>query len=508
MKMIFEHEILNANILIVDDQHANVLLLAEILREAGYACVTSTTDPYAVCELHRKNNYDLILLDLLMPDMDGFQVMDGLKKIDKGDYLPVLAITAQPNHKLRALAVGAKDFIAKPFDLLEVQLRIHNLLEVRLLYRKLEEYNKLLELTVLNRTARLNSIFNASVEGIITVDMSDTIVSANVAVETIFGYKPEELVGCGFNKIMSSTLREMNDCNLTAEIKFDGQIKEVEGIHKNGSVVPLDLSIAEFSIDDARFFTTIVRDVSLRKYREQQDKEHLDQLAHVTRLGLMGEMASGIAHEVNQPLSAITNYTQVSLNLINKESPDLVKLAEVAVKTQEQALRAGHIIHRMKQFCKSKSQQRSATDINELINDSVNLCADSLKKNSVKLVLELDSDLPLINVDHIQIQQVLINLICNSIDAILGASKNKLGQVNIQSHLTPDNEIQVCVKDNGPGIKDDQQPKILMPFHTTKADGMGMGLSICRSLIEAHNGTLYFNSRFGKGSAFYFTLPI
>ncbi|MDP1667372.1 MAG: response regulator [Methylobacter sp.] len=153
--MISEQEILNAGILIVDDQQSNVLLLDEMLRDVGYACVASTTDPYAVCELHRKNRYDLILLDLQMPDMDGFQVMEDLKDIETDGYLPVLVITAQPGHKLRALTAGAKDFISKPFDLLEVRTRIHNMLEVRLLYRKLENYNKVLEQTVLERTAEL-----------------------------------------------------------------------------------------------------------------------------------------------------------------------------------------------------------------------------------------------------------------------------------------------------------------------------------------------------------------
>ncbi len=153
--MISEQEILNASILIVDDQQSNVLLLGDMLRDAGYACIASTIDPYAVCELHRKNRYDLILLDLQMTGMDGFQVMEGLKEIETDGYLPVLVITAQPAHKLRALATGAKDFVSKPFDLVEVQTRIHNMLEVRLLYKQLENSNKALEQTVLERTAEL-----------------------------------------------------------------------------------------------------------------------------------------------------------------------------------------------------------------------------------------------------------------------------------------------------------------------------------------------------------------
>ncbi|HEV7477134.1 MAG TPA: response regulator, partial [Burkholderiales bacterium] len=150
-----DSDILNAGILIVDDQEVNVSLLAQMLQDAGYTSVASTMDPHQVCELHRKNHYDLILLDLQMPGMDGFQVMEALKTNDADGYLPVLVITAQPGHKLRALQAGAKDFVAKPFDLVEVRTRIRNMLEVRLLYKKLEGYSKGLEHTVRERTAEL-----------------------------------------------------------------------------------------------------------------------------------------------------------------------------------------------------------------------------------------------------------------------------------------------------------------------------------------------------------------
>jgi PAS domain S-box-containing protein len=148
-------DILGASILIVDDQESNVVLLEQLLADTGYTRVSSTMDPHEVCALHRKNRYDLILLDLQMPGMDGFQVMEGLKTNDGDGYLPVLVITAQPGHKLKALQAGAKDFISKPFDLVEVKTRIHNMLEVRLLYKRLENYSKELEETVRERTAEL-----------------------------------------------------------------------------------------------------------------------------------------------------------------------------------------------------------------------------------------------------------------------------------------------------------------------------------------------------------------
>ena len=155
MKMTNASDILDANILIVDDQPANVQLLEQLLRDAGYTCVASTMNPAEVCALHGKNHYDLILLDLKMPGMDGFQVMEALKTQAADNYLPVIVLTAEPGHKLRALQSGAKDFISKPFDLIEVKTRIHNMLEVRLLYKKLENYNAVLEQTVQERTAEL-----------------------------------------------------------------------------------------------------------------------------------------------------------------------------------------------------------------------------------------------------------------------------------------------------------------------------------------------------------------
>ena len=183
------------------------------------------------------------------------------------------------------------------------------------------------------------------------------------------------------------------------------------------------------------------------------------------------------------------------------------KLSEILHKTQEQALRAGRIIHRMREFVKSHSTQHSIADINTLINNAAGLCVDEIKEHNITLSFELEEQLPPVNVDQVQIEQVLINLIRNSIDALQNSPANQDRRLSIQTELTSNNSIQVRIKDNGPGIDEDQQEKILMPFFTTKSDGMGMGLSITRSLIEAHDGYLHFNSQPGKGTTFYFTLP-
>lgn len=357
--------------------------------------------------------------------------------------------------------------------------------------------------------AKLNSIFNAAVDGIITYDVSKTIVSANAAVETIFGYQPTELTGCNFLELVPSFPKTMLDCCCSAVAeKPIAQILEIEGMHKNGAIIPLEISRAAYSIDEECFFTAIIRDVSLRKQRAKLDKQHLDELAHVTRLGLMGEMASGIAHEVNQPLTAIASYVQAGINFIQSGKADEYKLLEILVKAQQQALRAGQIIHRMREFIQHKPKKRSTLFINSLIQECINICMPDIRQNGIEINHKLDLDLPAVHSDHIQIEQVLINLIRNAIEAMQCLPADRPRNLSIHAGLSGDREILVRVKDNGKGIEPEQQPRIMMPFFTTKAEGMGMGLSISRSLVEAHGGSLFFNSKPGKGSSFYFTLPV
>ena len=359
------------------------------------------------------------------------------------------------------------------------------------------------------RETKLNAIFNASIEGIITIDASGIIQSTNAAVATIFGYSDGELVGCSINKLTSTA----HDHDLKAYLQTKasgviGQIREVEGLRKDGSVVPLDISLVEFVIDGANYFTGIVRDVSLRKHQEQQEKEHLNELAHVARLCLIGEMGTGIAHEVNQPLTAIANYTQACLRFIGVDNPDLNKLGDILFKIHQQALKAGQIIHRMKDFASHRKIYRSSTDINALVESAVGLCASDFKQSHIKLVLDLAKYLPELTIDDVQIEQVLLNLIRNSIDALKDAPPLTRRQIQIQTAINSLNQIEIKVVDNGPGIAEFQKEKILAPFFTTKPSGMGMGLSISRSIVEAHNGVLSFNSEPGAGAAFCVSLPV
>ncbi|WAK00894.1 PAS domain-containing sensor histidine kinase [Methylobacter sp. YRD-M1] len=379
---------------------------------------------------------------------------------------------------------------------------------------KLVEELKHSKQQILEREAKLNSIFNASVEGIITCDMSCKIISVNAAVETIFGYTEAELIGCSINKLMplsqdKCSHRERKSYRQEADMpKVLGRIREVEGMRKDGSAVPLDISIAEFTLDGQDYFTSIVRDVTQRKMQELQQKEHLEALSHVMRLGLMGELASGIAHEVNQPLTAIVNYAQACLRFIQADQPDLAKLRSILEKTHDQALKAGQIIHHMRDFVRSKKIHRSTADINALIENAVSLSITDLKQYNIQLSFSLADNLPTIYVDSVQIEQVILNLVRNSIDALKDVSHNKQRKLFIQTLLNDENFIEVKVKDNGHGLGESSQKKILTPFYTTKSSGMGMGLSISQSIVKSHDGSLHFASKPGKGSTFYFTIPV
>ncbi len=227
--MLEASEILNASILIVDDQEANVMLLERMLLNAGYVHITSTRDPRTVSALHQEHRYDLILLDLQMPEMDGFEVMEHLKESDPSGYLPVLVITAQPGHKLRALQAGAKDFVSKPFDLVEVKTRIHNMLEVRLLYQKLENYNKVLEQTVLERTAelreseaRFKSFTELSSDWYWEQDAHGKFTKVSGPVYEMLGIAPDELLGASGTVLAgwNADERALLDANIAARRPF------------------------------------------------------------------------------------------------------------------------------------------------------------------------------------------------------------------------------------------------------------------------------------------------
>lgn len=363
-----------------------------------------------------------------------------------------------------------------------------------------------------NKEAMLNSIFNVAIEGIVTIDESGTIISVNKAVISLFGYSQKELLGANVSILMPLPHKNQHDTYIknyldTNQAHIIGKVREVEGQHKNGTILTLDLSIAEFTIDHQRYFTGMLHDVTERKHKEIEHKKHLAELAHVTRLGLMGEMASGIAHEINQPLTAVSAYSQACLKLIENEKFNLIVLTEILQKINTQSLLAGQIIHRLRDLVSPKEIQKSKVDINELIHEAVDLCSCDSKQAAISVTFKL-ATLPPLFIDAVQIEQVLLNLIKNGFDALRQTSEKLPRKLGIQTYLNNDHNVEIRIKDFGPGLDKAEQANIFTPFYTTKKTGMGMGLSISRSIVEAHHGTLKFNSKKGLGTTFYFILPI
>ena len=282
--MVSTADILNARILIVDDQEANVQLLEQMLRGAGYQRLTSTMDPFAVCDLHRANHYDLILLDLQMPGMDGFQVMEGLKEIDPDGYVPILVVTAQPGHKLRALASGAKDFVAKPFDLVEVKTRIHNMLEVRLLYKKLQNYNQVLEQTVQERTAEL----------------TESEARFRRLTELASDWYWEQDAQGQFTKVYGPVL-EMLGISMESLL---GEIKQEQALRWNEAeraVLKANVAARRPFLD---FVFSRIDDAGVRQYFQVSGEPMFDASGRFTGYRGVGRDVSAIMREVAQPRAA------------------------------------------------------------------------------------------------------------------------------------------------------------------------------------------------------------
>ncbi len=359
---------------------------------------------------------------------------------------------------------------------------------------------------------QLRTLLDAAVDGIIVINQDGKIVTFNHAAEKMFGYAADEVMGCSVNLLMPEPHRSAHDGYLhayksTGKARIIGIGREVLGRHKDGSTLPLYISVGESHIDDSWCFVGILHDLTQRKRIEMELQEHKTLLTHAARLNVLGEMTAGIAHEVNQPLTAIATYAEVCRRMLDSVDSDMHDLKDTLRLINQQAIRAGDVTQRLRNLAVKQDNERSETDINELIDDVVKLSAADARIHNITLLTELDSMLPPVVVDVIEIQQVLLNLINNSIDVL---SDNAMGDktVTIRSRLFDDSTLQVLVEDNGSGISQHMQEKLFEPFSSSKAYGMGIGLSISRSIIHAHGGNLSLIKTSPQGTVFGFSLPL
>jgi two-component system sensor kinase FixL len=357
--------------------------------------------------------------------------------------------------------------------------------------------------------AHLQSILDTVPDAVVVIDRSGVMSSFSPAAERLFGWTAEEAIGQNVSLLMPSPHRQghdgyLNRYAMTGERRIIGVGRVVVGERKDGSTFPMELAVGETK-GPRPSYTGFIRDLTDRQRTETRLQELQNELVHVSRLTAMGEMASTLAHELNQPLSAIANLLTGSRRLIDRgREADQAKVRDAIDKAAAQALRAGDVIHRMRDFVRRGASQREPASLSKLVEEASALALIGEKERQVDVRLSLDPAADSVFADRVQIQQVLLNLIRNGIDAMEDQPRRELV---ISSDLTEEGTARVSVADSGSGIADDVLEKLFQPFMTTKPQGMGVGLSISRSIIEAHGGRIWAEANPRGGTIFRFTLP-
>jgi two-component system sensor kinase FixL len=359
------------------------------------------------------------------------------------------------------------------------------------------------------REAHLQSILDTVPDAMIVIDEQGIMRSFSAAAVRLFGHQAHEVIGRNVSMLMPSPYRGAHDSYLgryltTGERRIIGIGRVVVGEHKDGSTFPIELAVGEVRSNGQRFFTGFIRDLSERQRTEARLQELQSELVHISRLTAMGEMASALAHEVNQPLSAIANYLKGSRRLLETADDERsARLKDALEKAAQQALRAGQIIHRLREFASRGETERTIESLTKIVEEASALALVGAKEYGVRVRFQLDAGADLVLADRVQIQQVLINLLRNALDAMMDSERRELVLV---SQALDDDMVRVDVIDTGSGISDDVRERLFQPFVTTKRQGMGVGLSICRTIIEAHGGEIWAEPNPGGGTIFHFTL--
>jgi len=359
--------------------------------------------------------------------------------------------------------------------------------------------------------AHLRSILSTIPDAMVIVDERGMILSFSAAAEKMFGYAETEVVGENVSMLMPSPDRERHDGYLqnylaTGVRKIIGIGRVTTARHRDGNTFPIELSVGEASIEGGRVFTGFIHDITQRQRAELRFHELQSELAHVGRLSEMGTLASSLAHELNQPLTAIASYCEGAADLLRDE-PDIERLEmarEALRDTAEQAIRAGQIVRRMRDFLTNGQTEHRLESLSKLVTEANALALVGSSEHGIDVQVLLDPGADPVFVDRIQIQQVLFNLIRNAIESMLDSPARLL---TISTGVV-DGFANVCIEDTGSGISEVLAPQLFQPFVTSKQTGMGIGLSICRTIVEAHGGRIWFEAAPEGGTVFQFTLPL
>jgi two-component system, LuxR family, sensor kinase FixL len=360
------------------------------------------------------------------------------------------------------------------------------------------------------RAAHLKSILDSIPDAMIVIDDHGLMRSFSAAAERLFGYGATEILGKNVKILMPQPYRDEHNGYLnrylrTGERRIIGIGRVVVGQRRDGSTFPMELAVGEMNVHNQRFFTGFIRDLTERQQTEARLQELQSELVHISRLTAMGEMASALAHELNQPLSAIANYVKGSRRMLDARDDDsLTPLRDAMDKAGEQALRAGQIIRRLRDFVARGESERRVENVRKLIEEASALALVGAKDTGVRVRFDFAPGADLVLADKVQIQQVLLNLMRNAIEAMETSPTRDL---LIATAPADDSMIEIRVADTGSGIAPEIAGQLFQPFVTTKRQGMGVGLSISRTIIEAHGGAMTVGANPGGGTIFTLTLP-
>ena len=359
------------------------------------------------------------------------------------------------------------------------------------------------------REAHLQSILDTVPEAMIVIDERGVMHSFSSAAERLFGYAADEVLGENVSMMMLPPYRENHDDYIerylrTGEKRIIGTGRVVVGARKDGSIFPMELAVGEMRSDKARFFTGFIRDLTERQEVEARLQELQSELVHISRLTALGEMASALAHELNQPLSAIANYMKGSRRLLRDRTDEQSLLIREAMdKAAEQSLRAGEIIRRLRDFVARGETERRIESLKKLLEEASALALVGTRDRGVRVVYRFDPGLDLVLVDKVQIQQVILNLVRNAIESMEQSDRREL---TIATERDPDGMAAVRITDTGTGISPGVASQLFQPFITTKPHGLGVGLSISRTIVESHGGRITVEPNPQGGTIFRFTV--
>jgi two-component system, LuxR family, sensor kinase FixL len=359
----------------------------------------------------------------------------------------------------------------------------------------------------IRQTAILAAIEDSSIDALISIDQKGSMLTANPAAEKLFGYKEQELIGRNVKMLMPPHFREHHDGYLnnymtTGKRKIIGTGRVVAGERKDGTTFPMELSVGEATLEGERIFVGTVRDLSEVERDHKRLQELQSELFHVSRLSEMGQIAANLAHEVNQPLAAIMNYAQAATETAKVNQPIIEGILS---KIMAQATRAAEIIKRLRAFIEKREIEKQKENLNALIEESLALALVGSARRNIKIRLALSQYAPHIHADRVQIQQVIVNLVRNAMDAMDGMN---VREIEILSKIVDNSIVEVAIADTGRGIDPKLKNRLFIAFVSTKEHGMGVGLSICKTIIDNHGGKIWHEAGTNCGSVFHFSLPL